>query len=525
MKPWSWILSAVLALCIAQSALAATVIRGPYLQMGADDFVVVRWRTDLAVPSEVQFGSSEGVLDRSASDLALKTEHEMLVDVLDPDTQYWYAISDGSTVMTGGDANTWFKTAPAPGTPRPMRIWVLGDSGLQGPDQLAVRDAYLAATGDRATDLVLMLGDNAYADGTDLEHQYELFIPYAEVLRNAVLWPARGNHDVIHPGEDNDYFEFFTLPTGGECGGVASGTESWFSFDVGNVHFICFDSYQGDLTPPSAMLDWIAADLAANELEWTIAFTHYSPYTKGSHDSDLQWASIQLREQFVPVLEAGGVDLVLTGHSHGYERSYLIDGHYGDSTTFTSVHQVDAGDGDPLGDGEYFKPSRAPAPHEGTVYCVAGSASRTNTGVFGHPAMVTGGEVLGSVALEIDGNVLTAEFITSTGEVGDQFSIVKGGDVAAPSVVAGGLPVVAPNPFSTSTTIQFALMRPGSYTVDVYDLAGRRVRSLSGDAPSGPVTVSFDGRDSAGREMASGTYLYQVRADGVVRTGRMSLVR
>jgi hypothetical protein len=139
--------------------------------------------------------------------------------------------------------------------------------------------------------------------------------------------------------------------------------------------------------------------------------------------------------------------------------------------------------------------------------------------------MVTGGEILGSVALEIDGNVLTAEFITSTGEIGDRFSIVKGGDVSAPSILAGGLPIAAPNPFSTSTAIQFVLMRPGSYTVDVYDLAGRRVRSLHGEATSGPVTVSFDGRDSAGRELASGTYLYQLRADGVVRAGRMSLVR
>jgi hypothetical protein len=492
--------------------------------MGAETGVTLRWRTDVPVPSVVEFGDVPGAFDRSASDPVVRTSHELRLFDLMPGTQYWYSIGDGTSVIDGGDAETWFRTPPAADASSPLRIWVLGDSGLPGADQDAVRDAYVDRHGN-APDLVLMLGDNAYDDGTDPEYQAGLFDPYASVLRHSVLWPARGNHDEVHPGGDDDYFDFFTLPTAAECGGVASGTESWFSFDVGNVHFICFDSYLGDLTEPSAMLDWIAADLAANSLEWTIAFTHYSFYTKGSHDSDLQWHSTQLREQFLPVLEAGGVDLVLTGHSHGYERSYLLDGHYGDSSTFSAEHLLDDGDGYRYGNGEYQKPSHGPAPHEGAVYVVAGSASRTNAGTFDHPAMFRGAASLGSLALTVEGSTLEAEFITSTGYVSDRFAIVKGEIVAAPSVALEGRPRVYPNPFEDLTTISFVMKRTGRWSVDFFDLAGRRVRELSGESAVGEVVVPFDGRDMAGRELASGTYFYRVHQGGAVQAGRMSLVR
>ena len=54
------------------------------------------------------------------------------------------------------------------------------------------------------------------------------------------------------------------------------------------------------------------------------------------------------------------MDLVLTGHSHSYERSFLIDGHYGTSSTFTASMKIDGGDGRIDGDGEYQKPEGTP---------------------------------------------------------------------------------------------------------------------------------------------------------------------
>jgi acid phosphatase type 7 len=130
-------------------------------------------------------------------------------------------------------------TAPAPGTAKPTRVWVLGDPGTGSSAQTAVRDAYYNFTGSRYTDLWLMLGDNAYSSGTDSEFQSKLFNVYAAMLRKSVLFPTRGNHESASSGGNVVYYNVFTMPRAGESGGVASGSEAYYSFDYGNIHFIC----------------------------------------------------------------------------------------------------------------------------------------------------------------------------------------------------------------------------------------------------------------------------------------------
>jgi len=71
----------------------------------------------------------------------------------------------------------------------------------------------------------------------------------------------------------------------------------------------------------SPMANWLRADLDANTNQWLIAFWHHPPYSKGSHDSDDEIELIEMRQNIVPILEAHGVDLVVCGHSHNYERS------------------------------------------------------------------------------------------------------------------------------------------------------------------------------------------------------------
>ena len=93
------------------------------------------------------------------------------------------------------------------------------------------------------------------------------------------------------------------------------------------------------------MLAWLENDLASTSKEWIIAFWHFPPYSKGSHDSDANGALVRMRKFAAPLLESYGVDLVLSGHSHSYERSFLIDGHYDTSDTFDSSMQIDDGSG------------------------------------------------------------------------------------------------------------------------------------------------------------------------------------
>ena len=116
---------------------------------------------------------------------------------------------------------------------QPTRIWVIGDSGTADANAAAVRDAYLNFTGTRHTDLWLMLGDNAYESGTDAEYQNAVFNMYPTLLRQSVLWPTFGNHDGIasnSASQSGPYYDIFSLPRNGEAGGVASGTEAYYSF-------------------------------------------------------------------------------------------------------------------------------------------------------------------------------------------------------------------------------------------------------------------------------------------------------
>lgn len=427
-----------------------SLTRGPYLQMGTADSIVVRWRTSAPVVGQIQFGPSPGTVTGSAQETSARTDHEVRLTGLLPDTTYYYSVGTPTSTIAG-DASFHFKTSPSPGTARPTRVWVVGDSGTADAKARSVFDAYTAFTGARHTDLWLMLGDNAYNDGLDHEYQAAVFNMYPSMLRKTVLWPAYGNHDGY--GSDaatntGPYFDIFSLPKQGEAGGIASGTEGYYSFDYGNIHFISLESYETSRSPSGPMLTWLQRDLAANTAPWVIVFFHHPPYSKGSHDSDSEIELVEMRQNALPILEQFGVDLVLAGHSHSYERSFLLDGHYGHSTTFSSVMKKDGGSGRPDGSGAYQKPTYGMAPHEGAVYVVAGTSGKVDGGSMNHPAMYTSQLILGSVVLDVDGNRLDATFLDSSGVRRDSFSIVKGAAAPPPSTPAyGGTPARLPGTF------------------------------------------------------------------------------
>jgi len=424
------------------SVSAQKIVRGPYLQQGTPESVVVRWRTDVPTDSAVTYGRNAGQLDQEARTKWKTTEHVVILEGLTPSTKYHYAVGHAEKVLAG-DAGTYFVTSPPPGTRQPIRTWIIGDAGTASAPghvghQAAVRDAYTAFTGSRHTDLWLMLGDNAYNTGTDAEHQIAVFDLYRDLLKKSVVWPTLGNHDAGSAAsvtQSGVYYDIFTLPTRGQAGGLMSGTEAYYSFDYGNVHYVCLDSEATDRSASGAMLTWLKHDLAATRQDWIIAYWHHPPYTKGSHDSNREFKHIEMRENALPILEAGGIDLVLGGHSHSYERSFLLDGHYGLSNTLTAKMKVDAGDGRVDGQGPYRKATLGPGIHQGAVYIVAGSSGKVTgktekneaRGFLDHPAMFISLYRLGSMVLDVDGNRLDATFLTETGEKLDHFTIIKGG--------------------------------------------------------------------------------------------------
>lgn len=435
----------LLLLVMIYPCFSQKITRGPYLQMSTPTSMMIRWRTDVAVASKINFGLTQSTLNSSKSEDSQKTEHIITVDNLKPNTKYFYGITSGNTVLQAGTDN-FFMTNPPVGTEQKVTIWALGDMGMGTEGQKRVYQQYLNYTAKTHTDLWLLLGDNAYAQGMDGEFQQRFFEYYQvdRIMKQTVLFPSPGNHD-YSPTANNyriedplsAYFNIFSVPTKGEAGGVPSESKAYYSYDYANIHFISLDSYGREdmdkrlFSQDSNQMKWLEKDLKANKQKWTIAFWHHPPYTMGSHNSDTEDELRLLREGVVPLLEKYKVDLVLNGHSHTYERSQMIKGHHGLEATFNQKqHAVSTSTGRYDNSKEscpYIKDSKVPD-NEGIIYVVNGVGA-SNSGAqasYPHDAMVYSNNVnAGSLYLEIEGNRLDAKFITENGMVKDQFTILK----------------------------------------------------------------------------------------------------
>ncbi|MEN9359293.1 MAG: hypothetical protein RL095_828 [Verrucomicrobiota bacterium] len=425
--------------------------RVPYLQMGGPDRMTVRWRTNIPVIGRVRYGTTQGALNLTASESAATTEHEVTLTGLTSQTKYFYAVGDAvNGDLAGNTANHHFETSPAIGADVPTRVWVIGDAGTNDANQTAVFNAFKARSAGTYTDLMIMLGDNAYNNGTDALAQNAVFNMYADILRQTPAWSCIGNHENDYDSGGVGYYQYMSLPkqarSDGLSSGVNSGTEAYYSFDHGQIHFICLDSASSqDYTTAGAMYKWAEQDLQQNTGKFVIAFWHHPPYTKGSHNSDTESRLITMRSTFLPLFEQYGVDLVLNGHSHSYERSKFIDGHYGLSSTFNPAlksaggHVVQSGSGDDSS--PYLKPATRSA-RSGVVYNLAGSSGKISGGTLDHPAMEKSLNVLGSVLITVSGDTLHADFIDSTNTIRDTYVIKKS--------AANQAPVASPQNVSTS---------------------------------------------------------------------------
>jgi hypothetical protein len=401
---------------------ARAQIRGPYLQQGTAESMIVAWRSSEQVPETVCYGDSPDTLTESAGSGQTGLDHAVRITGLSPSTRYYYAVgADSCPPSTAGDPGHHFETSPPVGSPSRFRAWIVGDSGTGNDRQAEVRDAMLEWVGDDRPDLFLHMGDMAYDNGRREEFDANFFGMYESILARTVCWPTIGNHEARSAdsaSESGPYYNAYVLPSEGQAGGMPSGTEAYYSFNYANAHFVVLDSHESPREPDGTMLRWLERDLASTDQTWIVAYWHHPPYTKGSHDSDTDQRHIDMRENALPILESHGVDVVLGGHSHIYERSYLVSGAY-DTPTTAEGHIVDDGDGRQNGDGAYeVTPSSA-------LYVVAGHGGQWTGGDGGHPLMFFSEAENGSCIVDVEGTQLTLRNIRYDGEITDRVTLVK----------------------------------------------------------------------------------------------------
>ncbi len=400
----------------------ATIIRGPYLQSVTPTSVLVHWRTDKPVSSRVFYQDSKKVI-RETLDTNRVTEHIVQLTQLKPGTKYAYQIDSKQFVP-----DRYVVTAP--GTQKTVRIWALGDFGDGSVSQKAVMESITKYTRDRRPDAWIWLGDNAYNNGKDEEYQKNVFDVYQTAfLQNLPIYPSPGNHDYAgkHDPTLPPYFQIFDMPVAGQAGGVPSRSESYYSVNFGPVHLVALDTEMKEKSGlqlkdgKGEQVEWLKADLAANKLPWVVVYFHKPPYSKGSHDSDVEIDMKSMRENVTPIFEQFKVDVVIAGHSHVYERSYPMRGHLGINETFEESKHVFAKE---KSTNHYVVGPKG----QGVIYVVSGSGGKVGGHRPGFPMksmLYSNNHIGGSVLLDVSKTKFKLSWIQSDAVVGDSFVIEK----------------------------------------------------------------------------------------------------
>ena len=211
------------------------------------------------------------------------------------------SVSYGQTAATGskvaGRANSSLKLA-LPVKEGSVRFAVIGDTGTGTEKQHQVGDMMVRYRTIFPFEFVLMMGDNLYGGESAADFEAKFSNVYKQLLDDKVkFYASLGNHDL--PIQTN-YVNF-----------NMNGKE-YYRIKKGNVAFYALNSNYMD----KKQVQWLEDELAKDTSDWKICFFHHPPYSSaGKHGSDKQ-----LREIVEPIFVKYGVNVVLTGHDHVYER-------------------------------------------------------------------------------------------------------------------------------------------------------------------------------------------------------------
>lgn len=213
-------------------------------------------------------------------------------------------------------------------------IGVCGAPGDERTAQLA--DSILRVdSAARIPAQVLTLGDNAYPAGLDMN-----FVrcfgsswgdPHKRIIRD--IRPSIGNHD-YQSRRGAAYYRYF-----GDRAGIPF--KGYYSFELGDWHAIALNSEivaLGTDSERKQQEDWLRNDLRSNSRMCTLAFFHRPAFSSGAHGP-----SAVMREIW-KILADAGVDLVLNGHDHHYERFVPLNSS-GAPDTLSGMVEIIAGTG------------------------------------------------------------------------------------------------------------------------------------------------------------------------------------
>lgn len=290
-------------------------LTAPYLQNVQTNAITIMWETDIAADAVVEYGSAgfdtTQTSGHSSSGASTEIYRCKLTNLL-PGKTYRFRVRAGSALSSEGA----FTTAPAGRPDFSFAVW--SDSqgqnhGTYPADPLEPTKSMFRHMATNGIQLAVTTGDLAES-GASYTDTHEYYLDRAaKLLGQTVPWfVAWGNHD---GGAETVIRRFADLPSQNRAGyGPGYGS---YSFDYAGCHFICLDNASSG----TDIRTWLAQDLqsqANRQARFTFVFVHVPPFCELWVDGD-QF----LRDNLVPLMEAGGVDMCFSGHTHEYERGNL----------------------------------------------------------------------------------------------------------------------------------------------------------------------------------------------------------
>ena len=307
-----------------------------HLALGAtSSSMVAMWTTLGSTNSAVQYGVSPTALaSTSVGTSATYTNfgwrgqlHQATMTALDPDTVYYYQVGDEHTKSTVRSFRTLAADAGTDATP--LRVVSIADMGYGNlSDDTVAAITRLATADPPLVDVIIHNGDVGYADG-DMHH-WDVFMRKIEPIASRVPY-------MVSPGNHEFWFNFtafkkrFSMPSADEPDGM------FYTFSIGTgvaaavpaVRFISMDTESAldfaQITAPQ--LAWLKGVLppqsssAPTRPRWTMAYGHRPLYCSQTGGQDIPGGNKVLQGRVEATLDDGGVDIVVQGHVHDYERS------------------------------------------------------------------------------------------------------------------------------------------------------------------------------------------------------------
>jgi acid phosphatase type 7 len=317
---------------------------------------------------------------------------------LSPGNSYSYSvIVDGQDLASAPSQFSF--TTPAPGK---FSFLSFGDSGADSPAQRSLIQLMAAEPGIAK---VIHVGDVAYESGTFAQFETNYFALYAPLMSRMPFFTTPGNHDY----ETNNAAPYLAGNAAPVSGVPVVDAGRYYSFDWGDAHFVSVDSNLLPTDSASQMLQWLDNDLASTGKYWRIVFLHHPPYPTGIHLDDPICALAQ--QNVNPIVERHGVQLVLSGHEHGYERSWPLAG------------------GQPV-DSSASGPS--------TTYVITGGGGQTMEEVGSLPQTAIAVQAFHYLRVDVDNNQLSFSAIGLSGNVIDQVTLAPAPQISANGVLSTG---------------------------------------------------------------------------------------